>query len=93
MSGNNITDIFLNYTLLCMYCNIQLITNIIDLIHKFGMYSRFGYNRQICQGRLLYLHSTNILYTRQNRLFIKSQSLEVSKIIKTSKKFVQFGHL
>ena len=54
-----------------MYCNIQLITNIIDLIHKFGMYSRFGYNRQICQGRILYLHSTNILYTRQNRLFIK----------------------
>ena len=54
-----------------MYCNIQLITNIIDLIHKFGMYSRFGYNRQICQGRILYLHSTNILYTRQDRLFIK----------------------
>ena len=45
-----------------MYCNIQLITNIIDLIHKFGMYSRFGYNRQICQGRILYMHSTNILY-------------------------------
>jgi hypothetical protein len=54
-----------------MYGNIQLITNIIDLIHKFGMYSRFGYNSQICQGRILYLHSTNILYTRQNRLFIK----------------------
>jgi hypothetical protein len=54
-----------------MYWNIQLITNIIDLIHKFGMYSRFGYNRQICQGRILYMHSTNILYTRQNRLFIK----------------------
>ena len=54
-----------------MYRNIQLITNIIDLIHNFGMYSRFGYNRQICQGRILYLHSTNILYTRQNRLLIK----------------------
>ena len=54
-----------------MYCNIQLITNIIYLIHKFGMYSRFGYIRQICQGRILYMHSTNILYTRQNRLFIK----------------------
>lgn len=56
-----------------MYCNIQLITNIIDLIHKFGMYSRFGYNRQICQGRILYMHSTKLytINTRQNRLFIK----------------------
>jgi hypothetical protein len=39
------------------------------------MYSRFGYthSRQIWQGRILYMHSTNILhvYTRQNRLFIK----------------------
>ena len=51
------------------------------------MYSRFGYNRQICQGRLLYLHSTNILYTRQNRLFIKSQSLEASKIKENNKNF------
>ena len=54
-----------------MYGNIQLITNIIDLIHKVGMYSRFGYNRKIGQGRILYIHSTHILYTRQNRLFIK----------------------
>jgi len=25
-----------------MYCNIQLITNIIDLIQKFSLYSRFA---------------------------------------------------
>ena len=52
-----------------MYCNIQLITNIIDLIHKFGMYSRFGYNRQICQGRILYMHYTKLytINTSQNR--------------------------
>ena len=55
MSGNNITDIFLNYypsnykknmlevySILCMYCIIQLITNIIDLIQKFCLHSRFG---------------------------------------------------
>ena len=54
-----------------MHGNIQLIKNIIDLIHKCGMYSIFSYNSQICQGRIPYLHSTNILYTRQNRLFIK----------------------
>ena len=54
-----------------MYCSIQLITNLIDLIQKFSMYSRFVYNRQICQGKILYMHSTNILYTRQNHLFIK----------------------
>ena len=53
-----------------MYCNIQLVTNIIDSIRKFGMYCRYGYNRQICQGIILYMYSTNILYTRQN-LFIK----------------------
>ena len=56
---------------MCMYCNIQLVTNNIDSIRKFVMYSRFGYNRQICQGIILYMHSTNILYARQNRLFIK----------------------
>ena len=48
------------YSILCMYCNIQLITNIIDLVQIDK--SDKG-EHSIC--------TLQMYYTRQNRLFIK----------------------